>query len=97
MLYRAYAIDADGKTVSETWTQPTYMIADSSDTVTLTLQGLSKGEYTVKVVAETAYGVQSDALETQADIEAPNAFVAFFMRIVLWLAHLMKVIRHAIF
>lgn len=96
VLYRAYAKDKNGKTVAETWTQPEYFIADGKKEVKLTLKGLSKGEYTVSAVAETAYGVQSEAIETQISVDSPSAFGAFFVRVGLWFAHIFLVAENAI-
>ena len=96
VLYRAYAKNADGKTVATTWNQPEYFISNGKKNVSLTLKGLSKGEYTVSVVAETAYGVQSEALQTQISVESPSAFGAFFVRIGLWFAHIFLVAENAI-
>ncbi len=96
VLYRAYAKDESGKTVSETWAQPEYFIANGKKTVELKLKGLSKGEYTVSVVAETAYGVQSAPLEAKVQLDSPSAFSAFFTRIGLWLYHLADVVINAV-
>lgn len=96
VLYRAYAKDKNGKIVAETWTQPEYFIADGKKEVKLTLKGLSKGEYTVSAVAETAYGVQSAPLETKISLNSPSAFSAFFTRIGLWFYHLADVAWNAV-
>lgn len=87
MLYRAYCSDATGKDVVVAWTLPEYYIADTPDTVDLQLSGLSKGEYRVRVVAETAYGVQSAPLEAQLQIESPGSIGAYFERVGMWLSH----------
>ena len=96
VLYRAYAKNADGKTVASTWNQPEYFIADGKKNIDLTLKGLSKGEYTVSVVAETAYGVQSEALKTQISVDSPSALGAFFVRVGLWFTHAYQFIENAI-
>lgn len=91
VLYRAFATDTSGKVISKTWTMPWYCIADAPDTVKLTLQGLGKGTYTLSVVAETAYGVQSEALKTELTLTEPGQCAAFFTRVDLWLTHLWDV------
>lgn len=62
VLYRAMACDADGNEVAKTWTLPSYYTAGTQKTVVLKLSGLDKGDYEIRVVAETAYGVQSEPL-----------------------------------
>ena len=96
VLYRAFATNEKGKVIAETWTQPEYFLADAPEKVELTLKGLSKGTYTISVVAETAYGVQSEALQKEVQILAPNAVFAFFSRVGLWIAHICSVIGNAI-
>ena len=62
VLYRAAAYSADGEEAAATWTIPCYYRAVEQKTVSLRLSGLAKGTYEVRVVAETAYGVQSEPL-----------------------------------
>ena len=64
-LYRAYLLDGAGETAAKTWTLPDYYVAKPGKTVTLTLDIPAGGNYTARVVAETAYGVQSAPLETE--------------------------------
>ncbi|MBR2589289.1 MAG: metallophosphoesterase [Clostridia bacterium] len=96
VLYRAYATDESGKVIVKTWTLPWYFDADAGDTVSLELRGLGKGNYKVSVVAETAYGVQSEALEGEVSISSPGRFVAFLLRIGMWMKHMFNVIWRAI-
>ncbi|MBQ6065261.1 MAG: metallophosphoesterase [Clostridia bacterium] len=62
VLYRAVAYDADGNEAAKTWTLPAYYTAGQQKTVTMKLSDLEKGSYEIRVVAETAYGVQSEPL-----------------------------------
>ena len=62
VLYRATAYDADGNEAAKTWTLPAYYTAGEQKKVSLKLTGLDKGAYEIRVVAETAYGVQSEPL-----------------------------------
>ena len=64
-LYRAYLINAAGEEAAKTWTLPKYYKAGNEKTISLSLEIPEKGSYTVRVVAETAYGVQSAPLETK--------------------------------
>ena len=62
VLYRAAAYDANGEIAAETRTLPKYYVAGSEDTITLRLSGLKPGDYVIRIVAETAYGVDSEPL-----------------------------------
>ena len=44
----------------------------------LELEGLGTGTYTVTVVAETAYGVESKPLEATVTVEGKTGFAHFF-------------------
>ena len=70
VLYRVYVQNKRGITVSKDWTMPQYYRISNQQTVEHTLRGVRPGSYTVRVCAETAYGVQSAALETQVRIGA---------------------------
>ncbi len=61
-LYRAYVYDADGNEVKSAYTLPNYYSATVKDSYKIKIGKLEKGDYTVKVVAETAYGVQSEPI-----------------------------------
>ena len=81
VLYRAKAVDRFGYVAAREWALPSYYRAVPQNTVTLDLQPLAKGTYTVTVVAETAYGVQSEPLKTVVEVEGQNAFLTFFSRL----------------
>ena len=68
VLYRAYAYDADGNLAAGTWTIPKYYVTNNDKTVSLRLSGLAKGTYEIRVVAETAYGVDSEPLTAQLTV-----------------------------
>ena len=92
VLYRAFAKDASGKVITKTWTMPAYYLSDEQPEIALSLRGLGKGDYTVSVVAETAYGVQSAPLEKNITIDSPGQVSAFFARIYYWCEHAAAVI-----
>lgn len=62
-LYRVFLYDEDGNEVKRDWVLPDYYSATVSPTVTFNLGDPGKGDFTAKIVAETAYGVQSSPLE----------------------------------
>lgn len=84
VLYRAYAQNSRGSTVEETWTLPQYYRAIEQNEISLTLEALGEGEYTVFVVAENAYGKQSQPIKTTVTVEGKSAFATFFDRIGLF-------------
>lgn len=59
VLYRAFAYAEDGTLLAKTWTMPEYYIVDGEDEIVLDLGKIEVENFTVEVVAETAYGVQS--------------------------------------
>lgn len=63
VLYRVIVNNADGKEVYNDWLLPEYYSATVAETNTVNLNTLLKGDYTAKIIAETAYGVQSAPLE----------------------------------
>ena len=81
VLYRVYAKNSLGMTVAKNWTLPSYYRAVDQKTIDLTLTGLADGEYTVGVVAENAYGGQSEHIECKVQISGDNAFKTLFARI----------------
>ena len=81
VLYRAYAKNSMGALVSKTWTLPKYYRAIEENEIELTLGGLSEGEYTVSVIAENAYGMQSEPIETTVEIPAESGIRAVLARI----------------
>lgn len=62
VLYRAYVLDKDGKELSMSWEIPKYYSFTLDDTETIKIGKLPDGAASIKVVAETAYGVQSEPL-----------------------------------
>ena len=62
VLYRVRAYAADGSEAASAWTLPEYYKAGKVSSVTLKLPDLEKGTYEIRVVAETAYGVDSEPL-----------------------------------
>lgn len=64
VLYRAYFLDKDGAELSKIYQLPKYYSADFDDDAeyTMSLGKLPEGTATIKIVAETAYGVQSAPL-----------------------------------
>ena len=81
VLYRVTATDSRGCTAAREWVLPQYFRAVDQQSVELELQALAAGDYTIRAVAETAYGVQSAPLETTVTLEGKNAFLNFFDRI----------------
>ena len=94
VLYRAKAFDAHGMLVAETWTLPQYYRAVEQPTVDLRLEKLSAGSYQIEVVAENAYGDDSEPLTVSCVVDDGGcpycnkahegfggAIVAFFHRI----------------
>lgn len=68
VLYRVTFLNKLGMTVGSDRTLPKYYYIHDRQAIEHTVRGVPAGKYTVRVVAETAYGVQSDALETEADV-----------------------------
>ncbi len=58
-IYRAYAVDADGNRTPVGKTLAEYYNYEVPDTVTIKLENLPDGEYTLEVIAENCYGMQS--------------------------------------
>ena len=94
VLYRAAAKNRLGVTVSKTWTMPQYYRAVEQNTIDLELQGLSAGDYTVSVVAETAYGVQSAPLQTTVHVDGETGFAYLIARIRLLFASIKDFFVH---
>ena len=62
-IYRAFAVDAQGNRTAVGKATPKYYIADVPDTVKISLENLPEGEYTLEIVAENCYGMQSAPLK----------------------------------
>ena len=88
VLYRAYAKNATGRKVLKSWTLPCYYRAVELETVELKLDGLTPGDYTVGVIAENAYGGDSQPLETAVHIEKIGGIGSLFARIAAWFTEL---------
>ena len=94
VLYRVIVKNKLGLTVDKQWYLPHYYVADKlEETIPFTVQGLAKGGYTVRVIAENAYGVQSEALITEIKVQNGANAVAAFFRL---LARPFKLLFHAI-
>ena len=100
VLYRVYVQNKSGMTVMKDWTMPKYYRICDETEIEHVLRGVPAGTYTVRVTAETAYGVQSEMLETQVGISAylcprcgevhegfAGFFAALFHRIVWVFSH----------
>ena len=61
-LYKINVVNADGEEVYNDWLLPKYYSATVDATNTVELGKLQKGDYTATITAETAYGVQSEAI-----------------------------------
>ena len=82
VLYRVIVKNKLGLTVDKQWYLPHYYVADHrEETIPFTVTGLARGSYTVRVVAETAYGVQSAPLETELRVENGANAVGAFLRL----------------
>ena len=93
VLYRAYAKNKAGVIVETTWTLPQYYRAVEQNEIVLTLDGLAEGEYTIGVVAETAYGVQSKPVEQKVTVDGKTMFLNLFHRISLFFQNLFQKIK----
>ena len=62
-MYRAYAVDSEGNRTPVGKTLPEYYNYDVPDTVTIKLENLPDGDYTLVVVAENCYGMQSKPIK----------------------------------
>ena len=62
-IYRVYVENKEGKAVKERKTIPTYYLYNTEEKLNTCLGRLPKGKYTVKVIAETPYGVRSECIE----------------------------------
>lgn len=62
-IYRAYAVDDNGNRTPVGKTVPSYYRYDVPETVKIELENLPDGNYTLEVVAENCYGMQSEPLK----------------------------------
>ncbi|MBR0510338.1 MAG: metallophosphoesterase [Clostridia bacterium] len=93
VLYRAFAKDSHGCTAAKTWTLPLYYTAGEVTEAELTLEGLTPGDYTVTVVAENAYGMQSEALSADLTVDGEANAASFFARIAYLFRQLIDLIK----
>lgn len=61
-LYRAYLLNKDGDEIGMSYYMPKYYSATLDDTVKISMENADKNAAYVKIVAETAYGVQSQPI-----------------------------------
>ena len=62
-IYRAFAVDAQGNRTPVGKATPKYYIHNVPDTVKIKLENLPEGEYTLEIIAENCYGMQSAPLK----------------------------------
>ncbi len=67
-IYRVYVYDKDENIVSEGKTIPSYYLYNTEERLCTSLGRLSEGKYTLKISAETVYGVQSEYFEKEIEI-----------------------------
>lgn len=96
VLYRVIIKNKLGLTVDTQWYLPHYYVAEpKEESVSFALDGLAEGTYTVRVVAETAYGVQSAPLETVITLQnGANPVGAFFRLLARPIRLLISLIKH---
>ena len=96
VLYRVIVKNKLGLTVEKLWYLPHYYVANGrEETIPFTVEGLAKGTYTVRVVAETAYGVQSDPLEREYTVQnGADGFAAFLRLLARPFKLLIAAIKH---
>jgi hypothetical protein len=61
-IYRVYILDESGNPVSNFWELSGYYFTPPPETVNVNIGKLNKGSYTLKIVAENAYGKQSEPI-----------------------------------
>lgn len=68
-LYRVYVCDKDGNPVNDFWELSGYYFVPAPETVRVNIGKLEKGTYTLKAVAENAYGMQSEPVTTTLTVK----------------------------
>ncbi|MBR6360190.1 MAG: metallophosphoesterase, partial [Clostridia bacterium] len=68
VLYRYKVINKLGLTEKKGWVLPKYYLAGEHETVGLKITGLAAGDYKIEVLAETAYGVDSETISAQVTV-----------------------------
>jgi hypothetical protein len=69
VLYRYKIINKLGITEKKGWVLPKYYLAGEQKTIDLKVTGLASGEYRIEILAETAYGVDSEPLTAKVTID----------------------------
>lgn len=64
-IYRAYTVDAERNRTQVGKTVPSYYRYNVPDRVTIKLENLPEEDYTLEIVAENCYGMQSEPLKVQ--------------------------------
>lgn len=67
-LYKVKVTNSDGEVVKSDWVLPKYYSATVEKTERLNLGKFDKGDYTVSVTAQTAWGIQSEAMTANISI-----------------------------
>lgn len=67
-LYKVKVTNSDGEVVKSDWVLPKYYSATVEETERLSLGKFDKGDYTVSVTAQTAWGIQSEAMTANISI-----------------------------
>ena len=93
-MYRAYAENQNGHKVAESWTMPSYYRAVEQNEMERTLSNLTAGDYTVYVVAENAYGMQSAPVEATVTVDGDGVVKNTFARISAWAQRVKDFFRH---
>ena len=80
VLYRLAVKTSYGLTAEKLWYLPHYYVAEGEQTITFTVDGLAKGNYKLRVTAETAYGVKSEPVKGEATLDSGVGGVGFFFK-----------------
>ncbi len=67
-IYRIYAVDKKGRTIKERKTIPTYYLYNVAPTLKTDLGRLPEGSYSIRVIAETPYGIKSEHIEKTIEV-----------------------------
>ena len=67
-IYRVSVFDENGREVVKVKTLPSYYLAETENRLKTHIGPLQKGEYIIKIKAETAYGIQSEEISRKFEI-----------------------------
>ncbi len=67
-IYRVTVYDKDGRETAKGKTLPSYYLYKTEERLKTYVGSLQKGRYTIKIKAETPYGVQSEAINKTVEI-----------------------------